>query len=552
MSESQVKDSVPQSTKKTKWVLLERYLMAVSALTAVGLTAITYALLFGISFLMQKFPIPTIKFITIVFIDRGWIPYLEVYCFWAAIMALLLKLPLISREFKAFGLKIFPDDLGTHYGVAMGRRILANIHLLPPDKHNLKLVNRVNKTIGRLVNTSDTSQMDDVLRTIGEVDRDVVDSSYTMVRYIIWLIPTLGFLGTLLGISLAIAEFPNLIIAASSASGMEAIKSGLTEICKQLGVAFDTTLLALVMSAIIAYVMGLVRNKEEGLLTAIDEYCIENIISRVVSIDAGSNVILEGIKEGVKEMRLAIDEHGQVFQEKMDDLRMRTGSGEVEKLLERLVVKTGEPVPTMAGPALPWPSEMKTSLTQLFRAMEESQSEMLRREKILMEKIEHLLSAGHHVSHIISEMKEFQNFAGLVERQAKALGDIQKTLSLQLETMEKTNIALRDAVSLRDQIEEMKSVFSKTREMISQHLETVGRQQEILDKALSAHRNLATLQGVLEKNDKTMGTVALVLERMAKVEEKILSFLEQAKPQADKTQPEAPDSPEGEIFLPDS
>ena len=63
-----------------------------------------------------------------------------------------------------------------------------------------------------------------------------------MVRYVVWAIPTLGFIGTVLGISLALAfagavdlQDPNL----------------LAELTKRLAVAFDTTLLALVMSAVL-------------------------------------------------------------------------------------------------------------------------------------------------------------------------------------------------------------------------------------------------------------------------------------------------------------
>ncbi len=69
-----------------------------------------------------------------------------------------------------------------------------------------------------------------------------IDLRYSLVRYIIWVIPALGFIGTVIGISLALAyagavdlQDPNL----------------LAELTKQLAVAFDTTLLALVLSAVL-------------------------------------------------------------------------------------------------------------------------------------------------------------------------------------------------------------------------------------------------------------------------------------------------------------
>ena len=523
---------------------LKKYHMLFATLIALGLSIVSYVLIFLLSLLLRRFPIGSLEFVTNLFLERGWIPYLEVFAFWTAIIGLFLKIPQIAAEFKAFQIMIFPADLGTHYGVAMGRKIMANIQSLPPKQRNLMLVNRVYKAIGRLVNTSDTSQMDDVLRTIGEVDRDVVDSTYSMVRYLIWLIPTVGFIGTVLGISLAIAQFPTLISTASASAGLEAVKGGLVEICKQLGVAFDTTLLALFMSAIIAYFMGMVRKKEDGLLTSVDEYCIENIVSRVVSIDAGSNVVLEGIKEAVKEMRLAVDEHGQMFQEKLDDMRMRMGTGELEKVLQRIGPAVGKeaqaPIPGLAPQA--------AELSPLVEAIRESGAEMNRREKILLEKMEQLLAAGERASGVVTEMKEFRNFTGHLEKQSRLLGDIQRTLALQQETMDRTNAALRDAVGMRDQIDEMKKMFATTGDMIARHLETVKRQEQVLDKALTVNKNVASLQGVLEKNEKAMNELARVLNRMTSLEKDRVSGEERP---AQKKPPEKPGSSEEEIFLPE-
>lgn len=511
--------------------------MLIAALIAIGLSLVSYGFIFGISLLAKKFQLPSIIYITILFLERGWIPPVEVFAFWTAIVGLLLKIPEITKEFSAFQLKILPDDIDTHYGVAMGRKILANIKSLDTKKQNLMLVNRVNKTIGRLVNTSDTSQMDDVLRTIGDVDRDVVDSSYSMVRYLIWLIPTLGFLGTVLGISLAIAEFPNLISNVSGGGGMEAIKAGLVEICKQLGVAFDTTLLALIMSAVIAYVMGLIRKKEDNLLSSIDEYCIENIVSRVVSIDAGSSTVLEGIKEAVKEMRLAIEEHGQAFQEKMDDLLERTG------------VRTG---PYPAGYPANYPSESipeprgsETQIGKLIEILEDSRSEMQNREQAILRKIEQMMSAGERVSMTISEMKEYRNFSSLLEQQSRSMGDIQKMLSLHLETMDKTNVVLREAVGLSDQMEDLKKAFETAKEITAHHLQTVQRQEQILDKALTVNKNIGAIQGILDKNEKAMNDLSRVLDRLADLEER-----RSREGKSDKSE-EMPPSFEGEIFLPE-
>ena len=84
--------------------------MLIAALIAVGLSLVTYGFIFGLTLLMKKFPVSSLVFITNLFLKRGWIPYLEVFAFWTAIVGLFLKIPEIAKEYGAFQLKIFPED----------------------------------------------------------------------------------------------------------------------------------------------------------------------------------------------------------------------------------------------------------------------------------------------------------------------------------------------------------------------------------------------------------------------------------------------------------
>ncbi|MGZ8942196.1 MAG: MotA/TolQ/ExbB proton channel family protein [Methylobacter sp.] len=99
-----------------------------------------------------------------------------------------------------------------------------------------------------------------------------LDLHYTMLRYLIWLIPTLGFIGTVYGISITLAavgamnpEDPTLLEVATS----------------NLAVAFDTTLIALVQSAIVVYLMHVIQEKEEHCLNLSGQNCLNNLINRL-------------------------------------------------------------------------------------------------------------------------------------------------------------------------------------------------------------------------------------------------------------------------------
>lgn len=99
-----------------------------------------------------------------------------------------------------------------------------------------------------------------------------IDLRYSMIRYVVWVIPTLGFIGTVIGISLALAF----------AAGAD-VKDPtlLAELTKRLAVAFNTTLMALVMSAILVLFQHIVQSREEGALNRVGQYCLDNLINRL-------------------------------------------------------------------------------------------------------------------------------------------------------------------------------------------------------------------------------------------------------------------------------
>lgn len=99
-----------------------------------------------------------------------------------------------------------------------------------------------------------------------------IDLRYSMIRYVVWAIPTLGFIGTVIGISLALAF-------AGEADMQD--PTLLAELTKRLAVAFNTTLLALIMSAVLVLIQHAVQAYEERGLNEAGQYCLDNLINRL-------------------------------------------------------------------------------------------------------------------------------------------------------------------------------------------------------------------------------------------------------------------------------
>ena len=118
-------------------------------------------------------------------------------------------------------------------------------------------------------------QTNSLLNSSLELYLHEIDLRYNIVRYITWLIPSLGFIGTVIGIMLA------LNYAGDRANVQSA--DMLYQVTERLGVAFSTTLLALVMASILVFIQNVVQGKEETALNKAGQYCLDNLINRLYS-----------------------------------------------------------------------------------------------------------------------------------------------------------------------------------------------------------------------------------------------------------------------------
>lgn len=86
---------------------------------------------------------------------------------------------------------------------------------------------------------------------------------YIVPRYINWAIPILGFIGTVLGISLAAEGLQRII---GKQQGLAQMSSDLGQAITPLGIAFDTTLIALSLSVVLTLVQTMLQRWEDNLL----------------------------------------------------------------------------------------------------------------------------------------------------------------------------------------------------------------------------------------------------------------------------------------------
>ena len=130
----------------------------------------------------------------------------------------------------------------------------------------------INLAILQFQSSNSVEQSASVMNQQLELISHRVDMRYGLVRFIAWIVPTLGFIGTVfsLGASLYAAGDPNKAFDPK-------------DVAMTLGVGFDCTMVALMESAILVFILHLVQEQEETALNRAGDYTLRNLINRLYS-----------------------------------------------------------------------------------------------------------------------------------------------------------------------------------------------------------------------------------------------------------------------------
>jgi biopolymer transport protein ExbB/TolQ len=148
-------------------------------------------------------------------------------------------------------------------------RMLAQLQALPERLHQSLLVKRLWDAIAYVRRKESAADLEDHLHHLEELDAERANSSYAIVRIIVWAIPILGFFGTVIGITIAIASL-----------SWEAMEKSMAEVMSGLSVAFDTTALALVLSMILMFIKHYLERLDDRLLGEVDRRTAAELVGR--------------------------------------------------------------------------------------------------------------------------------------------------------------------------------------------------------------------------------------------------------------------------------
>lgn len=153
-----------------------------------------------------------------------------------------------------------------------------------------------------LANTDDTLMVPTFVETQQDAITALYDARMSLVRYLLWVIPTVGFVGTVLGVSAALAA----TIGVQSSSDLVTALAQ-SAVSMSMGLAFDTTLVALVVTIAVMLVYHVVQGAQDAMIVRERTGAEEAIarVSRAVVKAGGAPEIAEQLMAlGVNSRRL--------------------------------------------------------------------------------------------------------------------------------------------------------------------------------------------------------------------------------------------------------
>ncbi len=256
---------------------------------ALAIFIVTYAVI-GIV------PVFRESYIGILLFERGFVQAIVVALAALVIATTILKFLLLRREYDALN-KIWIAD---------------HIPLDRPDAHEVAYFqerlmrdnNLVALRCGRIlkayIKSGDRTVANEFALDDSSFYLAASESSYSVPRILVWAIPLLGFIGTVIGISGAVSGFSGFL---ENSGDVEQIKEGIGQVTSNLGLAFDTTLLALFLSVVVMIPLVLVERYESSLLLGIDVFINDKLLPRLKKKNEqlDSETINESIKGAIGE-----------------------------------------------------------------------------------------------------------------------------------------------------------------------------------------------------------------------------------------------------------
>ncbi len=150
--------------------------------------------------------------------------------------------------------------------------VLSALETLPADIRSTPLVRTLMTSLRRFLITQDVQNTSDAIESSVEALALKQEAENSMIRYLIWAIPSIGFIGTVRGIGQALSQAD------------QALAGDIAGMTESLGVAFNSTLVALLISIALMFMLHQLQRLQDNLVVNTQDYCEAFLLNRISSV----------------------------------------------------------------------------------------------------------------------------------------------------------------------------------------------------------------------------------------------------------------------------
>ena len=195
--------------------------------------------------------------------------YEQEACFILALWVIAIigmKARVALHERKLLGQSLLEVPPGTSILPEDARQYIRPLQALPQREQDYLLPRALLTALQRFASTRNVQDVSNAVHEVCDTESNRLDAELSMVRYIIWAIPSIGFIGTVRGIGDALGQ------------AHRAVAGDIAGVTASLGVAFNSTFIALVISIVIMFLMHQLQLLQERLVLDTQNYCDTNLI----------------------------------------------------------------------------------------------------------------------------------------------------------------------------------------------------------------------------------------------------------------------------------
>ena len=227
------------------------------------------------------------------------VEYATIGMFWIGLFDLIFKIASARRERRSLRRgALFPPKSAKKEPISKANEYLESIAKAREVRGDSAYFDRLTEALDFLKFGGSPDDLDQELRYLADDAYDRRDASYGMVRAFIWAIPILGFLGTVLGITVALGSLDLTQLNATS----EKLADGLK-------VAFDTTALSLTLVFALFFVQFFARKQDAILARRVSKLVDSELKGRFYDErESASDVLGGGARAILQTLVAALDE----------------------------------------------------------------------------------------------------------------------------------------------------------------------------------------------------------------------------------------------------